>query len=114
MFTLCYALFRGDHVTVPYGITEEQLGRLPVAVDCKPGTSSPLVSHCPHHGIPVELIKAIGGVQGSLQTGSPGTDPSTSTVTWGSGGTLGMGPPVVVIEFWTLPPLFLFFKTFNQ
>ena len=38
---LCYSLLRADHTTVLCNQVDQQLGRVPVAVECKVGSSCP-------------------------------------------------------------------------
>ena len=55
-------LSRGDDFAVAAPPTQEELGRLPVAVEAKPGTVGPAVTHGPEHGLSAEFVEAVGRI----------------------------------------------------
>ena len=55
-------LAREDDLAVAAAPTQEELGRVPVAVETEPGTVGPAMPNGPEHGLAAELVEAVGRV----------------------------------------------------
>ena len=65
-------LSREDDLAVAAAPTQEELGRVPVAVETEPGTVGPTMPNGPEHGLAAELVEAVGRVDQEDGRGSHG------------------------------------------